>query len=76
MQTTPRRKERIAGNTELLVLGTFLLDSTGLFPLSHADVDYTRRLNPDDPVRALKALKTAKPMAATEQLHSNHTRKL
>lgn len=47
-----------AGKKELPVPGTFLLDSKGIVRLAHVDVDYTRRLDPDDLIGALEILKT------------------
>jgi peroxiredoxin len=44
-----------AGSRELPVPATFLLDGAGIIRLAHVDVDYTRRLDPDDVIRALKA---------------------
>lgn len=45
------------GKRELPVPGTFLVDRTGTIRLAHVDVDYTRRLDPDDLIAALKKLK-------------------
>jgi peroxiredoxin len=48
------------GSRELPVPGTFLLDSEGVIRLAHVDVDYTRRLDPDDVIEVLKTFKTSK----------------
>lgn len=45
---------------ELPVPGTFLLDGEGIIRLAHADVDYTRRLDPDDVIEVLKTFKMLK----------------
>jgi peroxiredoxin len=42
------------GSRELPVPATFLLDGKGAIRLAHVDVDYTRRLDPDDVIEALK----------------------
>lgn len=47
------------GRKELPVPGTFLLDLKGVVRLAHVDVDYTRRLDPDNVIDFLKALKAA-----------------
>lgn len=47
------------GGRELPVPGTFLVDAGGIIRLAHIDVDYTRRLDPDDVVEVLKTLKMA-----------------
>lgn len=46
-----------AGSKELPVPATFLLDDEGVIRLAHVDVDYTRRMDPDDVLEALKAFK-------------------
>jgi peroxiredoxin len=46
-----------AGTKELPAPGTFLVDGKGTIRLAHVDVDYTRRLDPDDVVEALTALR-------------------
>jgi peroxiredoxin len=48
-----------AGKNELPVPGTFLIDSKGIIRLAHVDVDYTRRLDPDQVIEVLKKLRTA-----------------
>jgi peroxiredoxin len=48
------------GSRELPVPATFLLDGKGAIRLAHVDVDYTRRLDPDDVIEALKTFKTLK----------------
>ena len=48
------------GSRELPVPATFLLDGEGVIRLAHVDVDYTRRLDPDDVIEALKTFKTLK----------------
>ena len=48
------------GNRELPVPATFLLDGKGAIRLAHVDVDYTRRLDPDDVIEVLKTFKTLK----------------
>lgn len=48
-----------AGKKELPVPGTFIIDSTGTIRLAHVDVDYTRRLDPDNVIAALKTLRSA-----------------
>ena len=35
---------------------TFLIDGNGTIRLAHVDVDYTRRLDPDDVLAALREL--------------------
>jgi len=40
----------------LPVPATFLIDGNGTIRLAHVDVDYTRRLDPDDVIAALKKL--------------------
>lgn len=47
------------GKKELPVPGTSLIGSKGTVRLAHVDVDYTRRLDPDNVVGVLKTLKTA-----------------
>jgi peroxiredoxin len=42
------------GRKELPVPGTFLIDRKGIIRLAHVDVDYTRRLDPDDLIETLK----------------------
>ena len=44
------------GKRELPIPATFLVDSKGIIRLAHVDVDYTRRLDPDDVIETLKAL--------------------
>jgi hypothetical protein len=39
--------------------GTFLIDGNGTIRLAHVDVDYTRRLDPDDVIHTLKELNGA-----------------
>ena len=46
-----------SGNRKLPVPGTFLIDSNGTVRLAHVDVDYTRRLGPDDVIKTLKGLR-------------------
>jgi len=50
------RKWRDWPPPELPVPGTFLIDRNGTIRLAHVDVDYTRRLDPDDVIAALKKL--------------------
>ena len=45
-----------SGKAELPVPATFLIDGNGTIRLAHVDVDYTRRLDPDDVIAALKKL--------------------
>ena len=45
-----------SGGKELPVSATFLVDNDGIIRLAHVDVDYTRRLDPDDVIEALKKL--------------------
>lgn len=45
------------GSRELPVPATFLIDGSGIIRLAHADVDYTRRVDPDEVIKALKTLK-------------------
>ena len=45
------------GSRELPVPATFLLDDKGTIRLAHVDVDYTRRLDPNDVIEALKTKK-------------------
>lgn len=47
------------GKGELPVPGTFLIDGNGTIRLAHVDVDYTRRLDPDDVIKTLKELNGA-----------------
>jgi len=49
-----------SGKRELPVPGTFLIDGNGTIRLAHVDVDYTRRLDPDDVIKTLKELNGAK----------------
>jgi len=44
------------GKAELPVPATFLIDGNGTIRLAHVDVDYTRRLDPDDVIAALREL--------------------
>jgi peroxiredoxin len=46
-----------SGKRELPVPATFLIDGNGTIRLTHVDVDYTRRLDPDDVLETLKELK-------------------
>ena len=41
----------------LPVPATFLVDGKGVIRLAHVDVDYTRRLDPDDVITTLRQLK-------------------
>ena len=41
---------------ELPVPATFVIDTKGVIRHSHVDVDYTRRLDPDDVLEAIKQL--------------------
>jgi len=43
-----------SGNKELPLPATFLIDRNGIVRLAHVDVDYTRRLDPDDVIGSLK----------------------
>lgn len=45
------------GKQELPVPATFLIDTNGTIRLTHVDVDYTRRLDPDDMLKTLKMFK-------------------
>jgi len=45
-----------SGKRELPFPGTFLIDGNGTIRLAHVDVDYTRRLYPDDVLETLKEL--------------------
>lgn len=45
-----------SGKREFPVPGTFLVDKQGTIRLAHVDVDYTRRLDPDDVIEALKTI--------------------
>jgi peroxiredoxin len=54
------------GKKELPVPGAFLVDGKGAVRLAHVDVDYTRRLDPDDVIEALKGLQTARDRKRTE----------
>lgn len=45
------------GKRELPVPATFLVDGNGTIRLAHVDVDYTQRIDPDDVIRALMALR-------------------
>ena len=49
------------GSRELPVPATFLLAGEGTIRLAHVDVDYTRCIDPDDVIEALKTFKTPKP---------------
>jgi len=51
------------GSRELPVPATFLLDGKGTIRLAHVDVDYTRRIDPDDVIKMLKTFKTLKATA-------------
>ncbi|HXI73396.1 MAG TPA: peroxiredoxin-like family protein [Verrucomicrobiae bacterium] len=51
------------GSRELPVPATFLLDGEGTIRLAHVDVDYTRRIDPDDVIKMLKTFKTLKATA-------------
>jgi peroxiredoxin len=44
------------GAQHLPVPATFLIDGKGVIRLAHVDVDYTRRLDPDDVITALTKL--------------------
>jgi peroxiredoxin len=44
------------GAEHLPVPGTFLVDGKGVIRLAHIDVDYTRRLDPDDVITTLREL--------------------
>ena len=44
------------GVAELPVPATFVIDTSGVVRNSHVDVDYTRRLDPDDVIQAIKKL--------------------
>ena len=46
-----------SGKRELPFPATFLIDDNGTIRLAHVDVDYTRRLDPDDVLETLKYLK-------------------
>jgi peroxiredoxin len=45
------------GEFELPVPATFLIDAKGVVRLSHVDVDFTQRLDPDDVVEGIKNLR-------------------
>lgn len=45
------------GEAELPVPATFVIDTNGVVRNSHVDVDYTRRLDPDDVIQAIKNIK-------------------
>ena len=47
------------GKRELPIPATFLVDRHGFIRLAHVDVDYTRRLDPNDVIEALKKLTTS-----------------
>jgi peroxiredoxin len=47
----------ICGKKELPLPATFLVDRIGIIRLAHVDVDYTRRLDPDDVIQTLKTFK-------------------
>jgi peroxiredoxin len=44
------------GAQHLPVTATFLIDGKGVIRLAHVDVDYMRRLDPDDVIAALTKL--------------------
>jgi peroxiredoxin len=46
------------GSADLPVPATFIIDTNGVVRHSHVDVDYMRRLDPDDVVKRIKKLKT------------------
>jgi len=46
-----------SGSKELPVPATFLADQKGIIRLVHVDADYTRRIDPEDVIEALKHLK-------------------
>ena len=46
-----------SGKRELPFPATFLIDDNGTIRLAHVDVDYSRRLDPDDVLETLKYLK-------------------
>jgi peroxiredoxin len=48
------------GSRELPVPATFLLDGEGTIRLAHVDVDYTRRIDPDDVIEVMRTFKTPK----------------
>jgi peroxiredoxin len=50
-----------SGKRELPVPATFLVDRHGFIRLAHVDVDYTRRLDPDEVIEALKKLHEMNP---------------
>jgi peroxiredoxin len=56
-----------SGKKELPVPGTFLIDGNGIIRLAHVDVDYTRRLDPDDVIETLKELNGAAVAATTSR---------
>lgn len=45
------------GKRELPVPATFLADHKGTIRVAHVDVDYTRRMDPDDVIKTLKTIK-------------------
>ena len=45
------------GKRELPVPATFLVDRQGIIRLAHVDVDYTRRMDPDEVIATLKTFK-------------------
>jgi peroxiredoxin len=45
------------GAQHLPVPATFLIDRKGVIQLAHVDIDYTRRLDPDDVITKLRKLK-------------------
>jgi len=45
------------GGQHLPVPATFVVDGKGVIRLAHVDVDYTRRLDPDDVITTLRQLK-------------------
>jgi len=46
-----------SGKRELPVPATFLADHQGIIRLAHVDVDYTRRMDPDEVIETLKTFK-------------------
>ena len=46
------------GKRELPIPATFLADHKGIIRLAHVDVDYTRRMDPDEVVETLKTFKS------------------
>jgi peroxiredoxin len=45
------------GAQQLPVPATFLIDKEGVIRMAHVDVDYTRRLDPDDVIDNLRELR-------------------